>query len=125
MAGMIFEVSQALSPTLLWNARLNVGSANTEFEYENPRVPQSCSFRSWPLNYMSALLLSHTKSKHALGCWVVEGGSMGFGLVFLYLSWPAEVHAFQRHKLARLQEVPNRCYQIEVFICRSILSPLL
>lgn len=43
--GMLFGMSRAASPTPPWNVRLNVGGTNTEFEYQNPRVPQCCNFR--------------------------------------------------------------------------------
>lgn len=86
LAGMLFGMSQALSPTPPWNVRLNVGGTNTEFEYQNPRVPQHCSFRNWQVSHMSAQLLSNSKNKHALGCWGRRGrwGGFCFGLVFAY-----------------------------------------
>lgn len=39
LVGMLFGMSQALSPTPPWNVRLNAGGTNLEFEYQNPRVP--------------------------------------------------------------------------------------
>lgn len=45
LVGMLFGMSRAVSPTPPWNVRLNVGGTNTEFEYQNPRVPQYCNFR--------------------------------------------------------------------------------
>lgn len=81
---MLFGMSRALSPTPPWNVRLNVGGTNTEFEYQNPRVPQYCNFRKLAsaAHVSSAALIQRVSVP-----WVAGGGEgwrMCFGLVFTY-----------------------------------------
>lgn len=64
--------------------RLHVGGTNTEFEYQNPRVPQCCDFRKLAsaAHVSSAAPIQRVSVPRVAGGG--ERGRVCFGLLFAY-----------------------------------------